>query len=181
MSLTAEECLTLLERYQVPEHIIQHSRVVHRLALSLCRALSGQGEKLNCARIEAGSLLHDIAKMQSMKTGENHSRAGAALLARLGYPEIAEIVRQHVILDEGVYQDGITEAEVVHYADKRVQHVMVVSLEERFKDLKERYGRSPEALAFLDNLERHSRDLETRIFQRLPIKPESLDSFSNPE
>jgi putative nucleotidyltransferase with HDIG domain len=179
MALTEEECLTLLQEYHVPEHIIQHSRVVHRLALSLCRALNGNGERLDCAKVAAGSLLHDIAKMESMNTEENHSRAGAALLSRLGYPEVAEIVRQHVILDDGTPQDRITEVELVHYADKRAQHTAVVSLGERFRDLKERYGKSPEALAWLEDLERKSLRLEERIFQRLPIKPELLDSFSS--
>ena len=36
---------------------------------------------------------------------------------------------------------------MVNYADKRVLHETVVTLEERFADLKVRYGRTPEALA----------------------------------
>jgi len=181
MALREEECLKLLEQHNVPEHIIEHSRVVHRLALSLCRALNGNGEKLDCTRVAAGSLLHDIAKMESLGTGENHSRAGAALLSRLGFPAVAEIVRQHVVLDGGIPQGQITESELVHYADKRVLHTRVVSLRERFRDLKERYEKSPEALSWLENLEDQSFKLEERIFQRLPIKPEFLDSFSSLE
>jgi len=169
-----DECFILLQKYEVPEHIIEHSRVVHKVALYLCRMLNRHGEKLEQAKVEAGSLLHDIAKMEGLNTGESHPQAGAFLLSRLGYPEVAEIVRQHVVLDEETSQWGITEAAVVHYADKRVMHTTIVSLDERFQDLRERYGRSPAALAWLEDLENKSRMLEKCIFRRIPIDPESL-------
>jgi len=174
----ADECYALLEKYKVPPHIVQHSRVVHDVALCLCQMLNRHGEKLDQARVEAGSLLHDIAKMEGLNTGESHPRAGGLLLSRLGYPEVAEIVRQHVVLDDGSPQSHITETAVVHYADKRVMHVTVVSLAARFRDLKKRYGRTSSALAWLEDLEEKSILLEERIFQRLPIKPESLNSLA---
>jgi uncharacterized protein len=171
---TVKECFALLRAYKVPEHIVQHSRVVHRLALYLCQELNHQGESLDQAEIEAGSLLHDIAKMEGLHSGENHSQAGAVLLHNLGFPKVAEIVRQHVVLDDGTSQSRITEAAVVHYADKRVKHTSVVSLAERFQDLKERYGKNPAALFWLDDLEKESQMLEKRIFDRLNVRPESL-------
>jgi putative nucleotidyltransferase with HDIG domain len=173
-----DECYALLKKYGVPPHIVQHSRVVHDVALCLCLMLNRHGEKLDQARVEAGSLLHDIAKMEGLHTGESHPRAGALLLSRLGYPEVADIVRQHVVLDDGTPQSHITEPTVVHYADKRVRHVTVVSLAERFRDLKERYGKTSSALAWLEDLEGKSILLEERIFQRLPIQPDSLNSLA---
>jgi HD superfamily phosphodiesterase len=173
-----DECYALLKKYGVPPHIVQHSRVVHDVALCLCQMLNRHGEKLDQARVEAGSLLHDIAKMEGLHTGESHPRAGGLLLSRLGYPEVAEIVRQHVILDDGTSQNSVTETAVVHYADKRVRHTTVVSLAQRFQDLKERYGKTSSALAWLEDLEARSFLLEERIFQRLPIKPESLNSLA---
>jgi uncharacterized protein len=174
---TRDECFALLQEYEVPQHIIQHSRVVHGVALSLCRALILQGERLDPALIEAGSLLHDITKMKSLAMGEGHPQSGALLLSRLGYPQVAEIVRQHVILDDGTSTGAVTEAVLVHYADKRVKHTTIVSLGDRFRDLKERYGKSAAALAWMEDLERKSFKLEERIFQKLPITPESLASL----
>jgi uncharacterized protein len=170
------ECYALLQTHRVPEHIVQHSRQVHRLALSLCRELILQGERLNQAAVEAASLLHDIAKMEGLQSGENHSQAGARLLKNLGFPEVAEIVRQHVVLDGETPPQQITEAMVVHYADKRVRHTSVVSLAERFQDLKERYGKTPASLAWLENLEESSLAVEKLIFAKLSIGPESLIS-----
>jgi putative nucleotidyltransferase with HDIG domain len=144
----------------------------------LCRELNRQDEGLNPGLVEAASLLHDIAKVSSFKTGENHSQAGARLLREEGLGEVAEIVRQHVVLDSGVDHGRITEAALVNYADKRVQYTRVVSLGERFQDLRERYGKTPEARAWLDSLERQNRLLEARIFQKIPLLPECLARIS---
>jgi uncharacterized protein len=170
-----EQCLLILKNYHVPEHIIEHSRKVRRLALVLCRLLNRHGEQLDQALVEAGSLLHDIAKARTLGTGGNHAQAGACLLRELGFPGVAEVVRQHVILDAGVEHGPITEAQVVHYCDKRVKHTTVVSLEERFRDLRNRYGQSAEALARLEILERQTFLLEERLFQGIPLLPESMD------
>ncbi len=172
-----EKCFLLLERFEVPEHVVEHSRRVHAVASYLCHCLNDHGERLDQAQVEAGSLLHDIAKMKTLGTGGNHARDGARLLWELGFPEVAEIVRQHVVLDAGQDHGRITEAEVVHYADKRVKHTTIVPLTERFEDLKKRYGKSPEALAWLEDLERQSLLLEERIFQKIPILPENLDEI----
>ena len=169
-----EECLLLLEKYNVPEHVIAHSRRVGEMATCLCRLLIRRGENLDEAKVVAGAWLHDIAKMGGLESGENHSLAGARLLAGLGFAEIAEIVRQHVVLDPEVYQGPIQEATLVHYADKRVKHTAIVPLPERFQDLKERYGKTPEALSWLINLEDRTLDLEKRIFRGLSISPEDL-------
>jgi len=169
-----EECLLLLQRYGVPPNVVEHSRKVHRVAMFLCRELNLQDEELDPGLVEAASLLHDIAKVASFKTGENHSQAGARLLREQGFDGVAEIVRQHVVLDSGLDHGRITEAALVNYADKRVQHTRVVSLAERFQDLRERYGKTPEARDWLNSMEEQNRLLEAKIFQRIPILPESL-------
>lgn len=178
---TPDKCFALLQENEVPGHIIQHSRVVRGVALYLCRAQILHGVKLDQALVEAGSLLHDITKMKSLEIGEGHPQSGARLLSRLGYPQVAEIVRQHVILDDGISAGTVTEAVLVHYADKRVKHTTIVSLAERFRDLKERYGKTPSALAWLESLEGKTVELERRIFHELPITPESLTSLVHVE
>ena len=174
---TAEECLDLLRNFRVPEHIIEHSRKVWEIAACLGRLLNRQGAALDEGKIAAASWLHDIAKMDGLRSGENHSAAGAEILKKRGYPEIAEIVRQHVVLDAEAYEGEIGEALIVHYADKRVRHTALVSLEDRFRDLKERYGEHPAARQWLEDLEKRTKDLEVRIFGRLAISPDSLGSL----
>lgn len=176
-----EECLSVLKAREVPEHIVQHSLTVRKVALFLVRALNERGEKLNQGLIEAGSILHDIAKIDGLKAIQSHSRDGALLLRRLGYPEVAEIVRQHVVLDRPPREGWICEASLVHYADKRVRHTEIVSLKDRFRDLKERYGQKPGAMVWLENAEMESLALEECLFRNLPFTPEILNSLSPTE
>ncbi len=175
---TPEECYRILEDFHVPEHVVEHSRKVRNLAVFLCRMLNEKGERLDAERVEAASLLHDIAKVDALNTGRSHSQAGADLVRELGFPAVAEIIRQHVILDPRTNQERIIEAEVVHYADKRVRHTTVVSLFERFQDLKERYGKSPAALALMEDLERESLLLEERLFRKISLSPDALKDTS---
>lgn len=169
---TPKECLQILKDHQVPEHIIRHSQIVYQIALYLGRELNKNGEELNLALIAAGALLHDIAKIGE----DDHSRAGAELLIRLGYSEIAEIVRQHVILDHPQLEK-IDEAAIVHYGDKRVKHTTIVSLAERFADLRWRYGKTPESLACLNRLQETTAGIEKRIFQKIGKDPQSISLF----
>jgi putative nucleotidyltransferase with HDIG domain len=172
-----EECRRLLMEFRVPEHIVEHSRKVFEIAACLGRLLNRRGVGLDEGKIAAASWLHDIAKMNGLQSGENHSAAGAEILRRKGYPEIAEIVRQHVVLDPATYEGGVGEAMVVHYADKRVKHTALVPLEDRFRDLQERYGRDAAARKWLEDLEGKTKDLEARIFGLLAISPEALESL----
>ncbi len=169
-----EDCFLLLKKFEVPAHIVEHSQRVRSVALHLGQLLNRRGEGLDLAQVEAASLLHDIAKVKPKDKGEGHAEAGARLLWELGFPEVAEIVRQHVFLDPGGDHGRISEAEVVHYADKRVKHTTVVSLEERFQDLRDRYGKTPEALARLQKMERQGLLLEERIYQKISIPPGTL-------
>ena len=125
--------------------------------------------------MEAGALLHDIAKTECLQTQKKHSEVGADFLRTRGYPEIADIVAQHVNLHEGPPANhGITEIEIVHYADKRVLHEEIVDLQVRFDYLQERYGRTPEDRVRIEALLNTSRKQEIRIFRDLPFPPSEL-------
>ena len=98
--------------------------------------------------LEAGALLHDIAKTATLHNGGEHARLGAEWLIDLGYPAVAEIVREHVWLSRNPAEPWpLREVEIVNYADKRVLHDLVVTLAQRFDDLRSRYGRTPEIMA----------------------------------
>jgi uncharacterized protein len=171
-------CYRLLDEAGVPPHIVAHSTLVARLALTLARALNGAGFHLNLDLVRAGGLLHDIAKMDGIENGTNHVLAGQERLTALGYPEVADICLTHVVIDV----DGpLNEAHLINYADKRVRHQQVVSLDQRFEDLSERYGRGhPDRLARMqENLQRSKR-LEQRLFAPLPFGPEDLEAESRP-
>ena len=72
-------------------------------------------------------------------------RQALKLLKGMGYERVGEVVAQHIWLCKEGDPSSVSEEEIVNYADKRVMHDRIVSLEERFSDLKERYGRKSES------------------------------------
>ncbi len=173
---TREVCLRLLKEWGVPPHIRRHSERVAQVSRALGTWLADLGgERLDVALLESAALLHDLAKARCLGSRRDHAREGAQILLGLGYPEVADVVGQHVEL-RGFRQEGpVTEAEVLNYSDKRVRHEDVVSLEERFLDLLERYGRgNPEVERRIRSNWALTEDLERKLFARLPFGPERI-------
>lgn len=173
--LDHDACIKLLIRHNVPEHVIKHSIRVAQVGSFLAIHLKKTGCNLDANLIEAGALLHDITKIESIEKKEDHAETAGRLLSSLGYPAIAEIVRQHVHLeympDEGL---GLTPAHIVNYADKRVRHAVIVSIFERFEDLIVRYGTTPERKKRIKMLYEETLILEKHIFGRLDFGPQRL-------
>jgi len=59
-------------------------------------------------------------------------------------------------------------------SDKRVKHNQVVTLEERFEDLRQRYGKNPRAIELLEDLKKSTLEIERKIFSILKIDPNDL-------
>ncbi|MBW1744544.1 MAG: HDIG domain-containing protein [Deltaproteobacteria bacterium] len=188
---TKEQCLELIGRHKMLPHIVRHSQLVTRVAVLIARKLNGVGQQLDLALVEAGALLHDITKTISIETSENHAQTGGELLTSLGYPGVAEIVRQHICLDPGSFDpDAVTEAEVVNYADKRVKHEEVVDIEDRFQDVLERYVKKipryvkkiPGLEARFEQVQRETQLVEQKIFSKIDISPEQIrETLDNPQ
>lgn len=169
---TEGQCLRLMAREKMPEHIAAHSRQVCRVALFLRRAMGAS--HLNTELIQASALLHDITKSRSIETGERHSDTGGELVRDWGYPEVGEIVRQHVRLDQYDPVGPVTEAEIVNYADKRVIHDRIVTLEKRRAYILKRYGTRPEYRRAIQKTWELTARLERKIFSAIAFPPDAL-------
>ena len=176
---TDEQCYHLMCEMKMMDHIVVHSMQVCRVATFLVGHLDPQQERLNYRLIRAAALLHDITKTRSFKTEENHSLTGGQFLAEQGYPHVGEVVRQHVRLDEYANPIVLGEAEVINYADKRVLHDKVVSLDRRLHYILERYGKLPENQERIRWLWEKTLDLEEKIFSDLSFAPEDLNRLLN--
>lgn len=137
---TPAECEAILATRPIAEPLRRHGRAVAAVARTIATRLYDRGVRLDRQLVIAASLLHDIAKGEP-----HHAEAGASIVASLGYPAVAEIVRQHMTMNF----DGeiLSEASIVFLADKLVQMDRRVSLEERYKPSFERFKEQPEALA----------------------------------
>ena len=169
-----EECLRLMGEYGMLENIIAHSLEVAKVALFIATELNKRGERISLGLVEAASLLHDLTKTECLKTKKDHARTGSQVLKGIGYERVGEVVEQHIWLKKESDPLSISEEEIVNYADKRVMHDRIVSLEERFNDLKKRYGRDREAVDYLDRMEKEIYGIEQKIFFILKIDPNAL-------
>jgi uncharacterized protein len=137
------ECDELMAQYSMLPNIVRHSREVMRVALAIVDNLRS-GVSVNRDLVLAAALLHDIAKTKSLETKEHHDASGGALLRELGFRSAAEIVEQHVIIQNLNLEGRLEEREIVYYADKRVLHDTIVTIEERVHDLIRRYAATEE-------------------------------------
>jgi uncharacterized protein len=172
---TADQCILLMDKYGMLQNIKAHSMVVEKVASFLARSLQKVGEDLGLEVVTAGALMHDIAKTECLRTKEDHARKGKEICLDLRLHEIADIVAEHIVLTEFSASQAVREKEIVYYADKRVNHDVVVSLDERLEYLLDHYGRDREPLKDLirGNFEM-CRAVEKKIFSRLPFLPEEV-------
>jgi putative nucleotidyltransferase with HDIG domain len=137
------ECDKLMATYSMLPNIVAHSLQVTRVSLAIIDNLKN-GISVNRDLVTAAALLHDITKTRSFVTGERHDASGGELLRQLGFPRVAEVVEQHVTIHDLHLQGRLEEREIVYYADKRVLHDAVVTVDERMKDILQRYGAAEE-------------------------------------
>lgn len=168
------QCFALIREMEMMGHIIDHSVMVSNVAVCLGRLLKPSYPELNIHLLKSASLLHDITKTRSFKTGEIHSKTGGDLLRQKGFPEVGEIIRQHVILDRSGSLGPVSEPEIVNYADKRVLHDQVVPLPERLAYIRIKYGTIPGFREKIEVMWEETLALEEKLFQSLDFLPEDL-------
>ena len=176
---TVEQCYQLMCEMKMMDHIVRHSLQVCRVATYLAQNLNVQVSRFNYDLIRAAALLHDITKTRSFKTEENHAVTGGQFIAGQGYPEVGDLIRQHVRLD--AYPDPVTlgEAEIINYADKRVLHDRIVGLDKRLEYILEKYGKLPGHQEKIRWLWEKTLKLEVKIFDGLSFDPEDLNRLLN--
>ncbi|NTW16133.1 MAG: HDIG domain-containing protein [Syntrophaceae bacterium] len=138
-----EECDKLMVRHSMRPNIVAHSIQVMYVSLAITDNLKN-GVAINRDLVIAAALLHDITKTRSLETSERHDITGGKLLREMGFSSIAEIVEQHVVFQNLNPQGRLEEREIIYYADKRVTHDKIVTIEERVHYLIQRYGNTEE-------------------------------------
>ena len=169
-----DSCMALLKRYDTPDHIILHSKRVWEVGRLLGLELIKNNLPVDMDLLRASCLLHDVGKYPCILDGTGfHDIRGEQILELEGFPNVARIVVQHVILRSSL-DDPIAEEHVVFYADKRVVHDVVVSLEERFEYLENTYGKTPQAIEGLRIMKENTFKLEKKLFLHLDFEPNDL-------
>ena len=137
----AETCKALWKTHAMMPHIADHSLQVAGLAHALAERAAHMGKRDVRDLTLAAGLLHDIAKTYTVRFGGSHAQLGASwVMGHTGNPVIAQAVLHHVWWPWDFPEDLAHPVFFVQYADKRVMHDTVVTLDERFEDLLTRYG-----------------------------------------
>ncbi|WP_419787461.1 HDIG domain-containing metalloprotein [Pseudodesulfovibrio sp.] len=135
------QCEVYWEQYAMLDNVAAHSRQVARVASFIARRGRELGIDVDVPTVNASALLHDIAKTYCIRHGGNHSQLGGAWAMEATHnPAIATGVTHHVYWPFAMDVVKYLTPLAVIYADKRVRHDKVVSIESRFDDLIVRYG-----------------------------------------
>ena len=169
-----DQCYQMICKMKMMDHIVVHSLQVCRVATFLTEYLNEQDSRLNFDLIRSAALLHDITKTRSFQTREDHALTGGEYLSDRGYPEIGDLICQHVKLDKYSVAGPISEAEVLNYADKRVLHDEIVALDRRLDYILERYAETPAHRARINLLWQKTREMESKLFKDLTFSPDDL-------
>ena len=177
-----DECFELYDRFEMLDNIQAHSRVVARVAEELMDGMNIKATAISLPdrhQVIVGALLHDIAKTLCISTGCRHAETGRQMMIELGYPEVAEIIAEHVVLKEfrqqHYRQGSFVAKEIVYYADKRVRHDQVVSLEDRLSYIVDRYSdNDPRKEHFIRLNFQKTVEFESYLFAHLDFTPEML-------
>lgn len=155
--LDAVEITRLYQKYETPKQVIRHMRKVAEVANQLMDGMQITG--LNRVQVMKACLLHDLCRAE-----KQHARVSAEAIRKEGYPAIAALVAGHheAAYSEREAQGPLTEAEILFYADKRVQEDKLVSVEERFRESRKKC-RSPEACAQHDAMLAKTLKIEEKI------------------
>ena len=172
---SVDQCFELMERYGMLENIKAHSIMVEKVASVIASEIRKTGPDISMAMITAGALMHDIGKTSCLNTRSDHAAKGKEICIVNHLEEIAEIVKEHVII-EGFDPDGeVNEKEIIYYADKRINHDKLVGLDERLEYLLIRYAKGNKRIeGLIEENFIQCRKVENKIFDMLCFRPEDM-------
>jgi HD superfamily phosphohydrolase YqeK len=199
---THKECLAIIEAHHVPPHIVSHSMIVAKLAVFLARKLKEKGESVDLNHTESACLLHDIVRVCDIKELD-YSRIGRPITAedkekwhqlqtkyqeiphedaaydilKERYPALALTIKKHrytALLDEKE-KPATWEEKLLYYADKRVMHDKIVSLDERLTEGHKRNALFSESQAqrqaIIAKVDPLIFKMEKEIFDKIGLNP----------
>ena len=100
-----------------------------------------------------------------------HERAAAAFLSERGFQAIGDIIATHGYPHSPATLPKTTEQKVLAYSDKRVRFETIVSVEERFDDLRKRYGDGSRESAAFTSWKQSMLQIEQELFGGDPLLP----------
>jgi uncharacterized protein len=141
---TRVEALNFLLKTNCPKSVIEHCKTVSKFAVRIAKAFKKKGFNVDVHLVEVGALLHDIGRSKTHKV--DHGIIGGEIARTLGLPNsVVQIIERHVgggISKEEAeilglpakdYFPQTLEEKIVSYADKRVERLSTIPIEQALK------------------------------------------------
>lgn len=154
--LDGREVERLCRKCQTPEPVIAHMRAVRERCEEIVDRIGATFSTEEKETLYAAALTHDL-----MRAHPDHAEQGARILRKSGYPDVADLVREHHS-EEPADEGDVTLLEILCYADETTEGVKTVTLEERFEKSRDKC-KTPEALRHHDNRYRRALGIEKKI------------------
>ena len=165
------DCFHLWEQFSMPEHIKNHSCQVARIASELAFMRYQDEQSPHFRAIQTCALLHDLGKIYCIKNGGDHAAVGAAWVQAITKnPYLSQGVMHHVYWPGTIDLDRHFLPLAIIYADKRVRHDTLVSLQERTDDLLVRYGTTSEHRKNIKIAMQQGVDIEKALNKRFGVQ-----------
>ncbi|OLS15939.1 MAG: metal dependent phosphohydrolase [Promethearchaeota archaeon CR_4] len=165
---TWERALEILQKLNLPDHIIDHVKQVARQATFIARKV--RKIPVNVQIVQIGALFHDIGR--SRIHGFLHGVEGGKILREMGMPEeLARIAERHILggftkeeateldLPQREFLPETVEEKIVCLADKMVNGSQNVTVNKRFDRWFKKYGKT----ALLVSAQKRVKGIEREI------------------
>lgn len=189
------EILKLYEEFRVPPHVIGHMQQVSKVCETLADSFIKNGIKIKKKSLLDAALVHDVLRVCDFlefkpksfpqkaskediavwkelreKYGKiGHIKAIDQVLKDRGEREIAHLVTKHGFFE--VNNLNTWEEKIMYYADKRVDGVNIVSLDERFSEGRKRNMKDDDIDELLLETEIQVKNLEEEFIHALGPLP----------
>jgi len=165
-----QKAMELLKQSGCSPRVIQHCKIVAKLAVKIAKILQKKGYKVDVRLVEIGALLHDIGRSKTHDV--NHAIVGARIANDFSLPEaVIKIIERHV--GAGIpqneaetlgwpkksYMPQTLEERTVNYADKLIEGTHRVSMEHTIADFSRKMGKNHSAIARLKALDEEFQSL----------------------
>lgn len=165
-----QKAIELLKQSGCSPRVIQHCETVAKLAVKIAKILQKNRYKVDVELVEIGALLHDIGRSKTHSV--NHAIAGARIAEDSSLPEsVIRIIERHV--GAGIPQDEAEklgwpkksympqtlEERIVNYADKLIEGIHRVSMEQSIAHFSRKMGKNHPAIMRLKALDEEFQSL----------------------
>jgi uncharacterized protein len=189
-----EQCLNYFEEYKVPKNIKKHCMKVQEIAVFLAKKLNEAGIMVDVEMVRAGAILHDLFKIAAIKDlepnkfhtyqfTEEELEMRSKLIKKFpgmyeneiayeifkdDFPQLALTIKRE---GDPHNNDKTWEEKIINYADTRIFKEEIVTLDERFSYLVEKY-KAP--VGFWENKLNEIKEQEDKIFSIIGLDQNNL-------